>query len=58
MTAELSGRFERDKGTKARQSSDRSEVRPLMDQSQGGADDRPYAAPYSWAAFVLSGDPA
>ena len=22
-----------------------------------GADDRPYAAPYNWAAFVLVGDP-
>jgi tetratricopeptide (TPR) repeat protein len=54
---ELSAGVERGKGASARQSSDRDETRPLLVQSQGGADDRPYAAPYFWAAFVLVGDP-
>jgi tetratricopeptide (TPR) repeat protein len=55
--ADLSAGVERGKGASARQSSDRGETRPLLVQSQGGADDRPYAAPYFWAAFVLVGDP-
>jgi tetratricopeptide (TPR) repeat protein len=55
--ADLSAGVERGKGASARQSSARGETRPLLLQSQGGADDRPYAAPYFWAAFVLVGDP-
>jgi CHAT domain-containing protein len=55
--AELSAGVERGKGASGRESSDRVEIRPLTDQSQGGADDRPYAEPYFWAAFVLAGDP-
>jgi len=55
--ADLSAGVERGKGASARQSSDRGETRPLLVPSQGGADDRPYAAPYFWAAFVLAGDP-
>jgi CHAT domain-containing protein len=35
----------------------RGRIRPLQGGSQGGANDRPYAAPYYWAAFVLAGDP-
>jgi hypothetical protein len=57
VTATLSGGVERGKGTKGRQSSDRGEIRPLQDQSRGRGDDRPYAAPHFWAAFVLAGDP-
>jgi tetratricopeptide (TPR) repeat protein len=48
LTAELSGGVERGKGTKARQSA------TIPD---GGDDDRPYASPHFWAAFVLAGDP-
>jgi hypothetical protein len=55
--AELSAGVERGKGASARQSSDRGETRPLLVPSRGGADDRPYAPPYFWAAFVLVGDP-
>jgi CHAT domain-containing protein len=55
--AELSAGAERGKGASARKSSDRGQTRPLLVQSQGGADNRPYAAPYFWAAFVLVGDP-
>jgi hypothetical protein len=49
---ELSGGIERGKGAKGRQSSDLSTAVPT-----GKDDDRPYAAPYYWAAFVLAGDP-
>jgi CHAT domain-containing protein len=35
----------------------RGAMRPLPSGSQGADDDRPYAAPYFWAAFVLAGDP-
>jgi CHAT domain-containing protein/tetratricopeptide (TPR) repeat protein len=35
----------------------RGELRRLSDQAPSVANDRPYAAPYYWAAFVLSGDP-
>jgi hypothetical protein len=55
LAAELSGgveRGERGKGVKARQPADLSKTIPA-----GGDDDRPYAPPYYWAAFVLSGDP-
>jgi CHAT domain-containing protein len=54
---ELSGGVERGKGAKARQSSERGEIRALLDRSQRVANDRPYTAPYFWAAFVLVGDP-
>src|SRR5262249_37142112 len=35
----------------------RGELRRLSDRSQVVENDRPYAAPYYWAAFVLAGDP-
>jgi CHAT domain-containing protein len=35
----------------------RGELRRLSDRSQVVDNDRPYAAPYYWAAFVLAGDP-
>jgi CHAT domain-containing protein len=35
----------------------RGEVRRLSDRSQFVDNDRPYEAPYYWAAFVLAGDP-
>jgi CHAT domain-containing protein len=35
----------------------RGRIRPLRGESQGETNDRPYAAPYFWAAFVLAGDP-
>jgi CHAT domain-containing protein len=35
----------------------RGELRRLSDRSQFVDNDRPYAAPYYWAAFVLAGDP-
>jgi CHAT domain-containing protein len=53
----LSGGVERGKGATARESNDRGEIRPVLERSQGEANDRPYAAPYYWAAFVLAGDP-
>jgi CHAT domain-containing protein len=49
---ELSGGVERGKGAKARPVRERSAAVPA-----GGPNDRPYAAPYYWAAFVLAGDP-
>jgi hypothetical protein len=52
VTATLSGGVERGKGTKARQSAELSAGVPA-----GGDNDRPYAAPHFWAAFVLAGDP-
>jgi CHAT domain-containing protein len=54
---ELSAGVERGKGASARQSADGGQTRPLSVPSDGVADDRPYAAPYFWAAFVLVGDP-
>jgi hypothetical protein len=64
---EVSGGIERGKGAKGRQSNDqdpsdatayfRGELRRLSDRSQVVDNDRPYAAPYYWAAFVLAGDP-
>jgi CHAT domain-containing protein len=35
----------------------RGELRRLSDQTKFVENDRPYAAPYYWAAFVLAGDP-
>jgi CHAT domain-containing protein/tetratricopeptide (TPR) repeat protein len=35
----------------------RGELRRLSDRSQFVDNDRPYEAPYYWAAFVLAGDP-
>jgi CHAT domain-containing protein len=35
----------------------RGELRRLSDQTKSVDNDRPYAAPYFWAAFVLAGDP-
>jgi CHAT domain-containing protein len=35
----------------------RGELRRLSDQTKYVDNDRPYAAPYFWAAFVLAGDP-
>jgi CHAT domain-containing protein len=50
--SELSGGVERGKGAKARDSREISAAVPA-----GKDNDRPYAAPYYWAAFVLAGDP-
>jgi len=52
LTAELSGGVARGKGAKARQLDDYTAAIP-----SGGDNDRPYAPPYFWAAFVLAGDP-
>ena len=52
VTATLSGGFERSKGTKGRQSAELSATIPT-----GGENDRPFAAPHFWTAFVLAGDP-
>ncbi len=52
LTAEVSGGFERGKGTKARQPAEVAATVPT-----GGDDDRPYKSPHFWAAFVLAGDP-
>ena len=51
QAAELSGGIERGKGSKARQPGEVLRAIPA-----GGDDDRPYAHPHYWAAFVLSGD--
>jgi CHAT domain-containing protein len=48
LTAELSGGVERGKGARAR---------PPAAIPAGGDNDRPYAPPHFWAAFVLAGDP-
>jgi len=48
LIAELSGEFDRGKGTKARQPAE---------LPAGEDNDRPYEAPQFWAAFVLAGDP-
>ena len=52
LTAEMSGGVERGKGAKARQPADLAAAIPA-----GGDNDRPYASPHFWAAFVLAGDP-
>ena len=52
MTAELSGGVERGKGAEGRQPDELAAAVPA-----GGDDDRPYASPHFWAAFVLAGDP-
>jgi len=52
VTAELSGGVERGKGAKARLPDELAAAVPA-----GGDNDRPYAPPYFWAAFVLAGDP-
>ena len=52
LTAEQSGGVERGKGTKARQPAEVTATVPA-----GGDNDRPYAPPHFWAAFVLAGDP-
>jgi len=50
VTAELSGGIARGKGAKARQPAELTAAVPA-----GGDNDRPYASPYFWAAFVLAG---
>jgi CHAT domain-containing protein len=52
LTADMSGGVERSKGAKARTPAEFAST-----VSAGGDDDRPYASPHYWAAFVLSGDP-
>jgi len=52
VTAQLSGGVERGKGVKARQPAEIAAAVPA-----GIDNDRPYAAPHFWAAFVLVGDP-
>jgi hypothetical protein len=52
LTAELSGGVERGKGAKGRPPVE-LDAAGLV----GGDDDRPYASPHFWAAFVLAGDP-
>jgi CHAT domain len=52
LTAELSGGVERGKDAIARQPAKPGALAPA-----GGDDDRPYASPHFWAAFVLAGDP-
>jgi hypothetical protein len=52
LTAELSGGVERGTGAKARQTAQLATTIPA-----GADDDRPYASPHYWAAFVLAGDP-
>jgi CHAT domain-containing protein len=51
LTANLSGGVERGKNAQARKPAERAAAAPVSD------DDRPYASPQFWAAFVLSGDP-
>ncbi len=52
ITAERSGGVGRGKGAKARSPAEITDAVP-----NGGDNDRPYAAPHFWAAFVLAGDP-
>ena len=52
LTAELSGGVERGAGAKARQPAELAATIPAR-----ADDDRPYASPHYWAAFVLAGDP-
>jgi CHAT domain-containing protein len=52
VTAKLSGGVERGKGAKARE---RTNLVPTV--PPGKDNDRPYAPPHFWAAFLLAGDP-
>ena len=52
LTAKLSGGAVRGTGAEGRRPTDPATAVPT-----GGDDDRPYASPYFWAAFVLAGDP-
>jgi tetratricopeptide (TPR) repeat protein len=52
LAAQLSGGESRAAGAKARKPASQALSAPA-----GAADDRPYAHPYYWAAFVLVGDP-
>jgi CHAT domain-containing protein len=52
MTANMSGGIARGKGEKARQPDELDALVPA-----GGHNERPYAPPHFWAAFVLVGDP-
>jgi len=52
VTSDLSAGVARGKGAKARQPTEFATAVP-----SGGDNDRPYAAPYFWAAVVLAGDP-
>src|SRR5208337_3955407 len=52
LAAELSGGEARAAGAKRRKPAGQALSVPA-----GAADDRPYAQPYYWAAFVLAGDP-
>ena len=52
LTAEMSGEIERGKDAKTRQPAELAPATP-----GGGDNDRPYASPHYWAAFVLAGDP-
>jgi len=52
LIAGLSGGVARGKGAKARQPDELTAAVPA-----DGDNDRPYAPPYFWAAFVLAGDP-
>jgi CHAT domain-containing protein len=52
LSAELSGGVERGKDAKARKPAELTTAVP-----SAGDDDRPYASPHFWAAFVLAGDP-
>jgi CHAT domain-containing protein len=52
LTAQLSGGIERGKDSEARKPAAVAAAVP-----EGAEDDRPYAAPHFWAAFVLVGDP-
>jgi tetratricopeptide (TPR) repeat protein len=52
LTAGLSGGIERSKGAQARQPAEHTITLPA-----GADNDRPYAPPHYWAAFVLAGDP-
>jgi hypothetical protein len=52
LAAELSGGVDRGKGASSRKPADLSDAIPA-----GGDNDRPYAPPYLWAAFVVVGGP-
>ena len=52
LTAELSGGVVRGKDAEARQP-----VEPGTTDTPAGENERPYASPHFWAAFVLAGDP-